>query len=579
MKKLFALILLAGFCSSPLLANEFALKDLRQFRGVNSFSNEVRNTCLAGDVKITGALKTQDFLNVPASNSDLVKAILGEASGTPASFSPFGGLDNIPTIEQDSVSLSLHFNVLVTGIKTEPNALRLSDIGKQVIKLGQAEIRNKCGDQFVHTINWGGMIGIVTTFRFSSPAMKDRFIKDARLDIAGLEDLTAKLDFATRNFRERVNIDLKVFQIGGQVSKLIQRVGVDAMQCSIENTAACQAMVERFRKYIVEDQGFRTQLNSAAVAGVLTNLAPMSFQSARYADNGLTELQIPSIAEAIKKAKQDIIKAHDKSMMDNFQLANAKLIVSNPGELVRLNDLETKVKANIAEENNTKSLCLRNPESCPQNVKSMKFARKTFDSSELKPRLTFVEHCAIGGYTDADVTTVRVLLEKASTHDCQQAFDFFQSSPFLDLHGFELTTIDPLLGFKSFSQIDLSRNSITDISILKDMPYLRSLDISYNQVKSVEVLKSLPNLSFLAVRENLLSVNPNADFQIEYIRTNKDACEFTAKRLVSENLIKKEDAEEFLELGFGPQFFEYGSETIDGWFVCETVANSIKLLK
>ncbi len=98
--------------------------------------------------------------------------------------------------------------------------------------------------------------------------------------------------------------------------------------------------------------------------------------------------------------------------------------------------------------------------------------------------------------------TIRVLLQKAGTSDCDRAERKLSKRRVLDLSSHKISDLSPLAQLTNLTELYLSYNKISDLSPLARLTNLNFLFLESNQVKDLSPLSQLTHLTWLFVGGN-----------------------------------------------------------------------------
>ena len=98
--------------------------------------------------------------------------------------------------------------------------------------------------------------------------------------------------------------------------------------------------------------------------------------------------------------------------------------------------------------------------------------------------------------------TVKVLLEKAGTQDCDRAEKKLKKLRVLDLSSHDISDLSPLAQLTNLRELYLSYNQIRDLSPLAQLTNLNFLFLESNQIGDLSPLSQLTNLTWLFVGGN-----------------------------------------------------------------------------
>lgn len=116
-------------------------------------------------------------------------------------------------------------------------------------------------------------------------------------------------------------------------------------------------------------------------------------------------------------------------------------------------------------------------------------------------RKNFLEYCTAKDSTDQAIQhTVSVLMKLGES--CSEAWKRLSKQTSLDLSSFDISSIDPLVGFGQFESLVLNHNQIRDISPLVELIGLKVLRLSYNSIKDIRAIAKLSQLEQLDLSQN-----------------------------------------------------------------------------
>mgnify|MGYP001791602630 FL=1 len=98
--------------------------------------------------------------------------------------------------------------------------------------------------------------------------------------------------------------------------------------------------------------------------------------------------------------------------------------------------------------------------------------------------------------------TVKVLLQKAGTTDCDRAEKKLRKQQVLDLSSHKISDLSPLAQLTNLTELYLSYNKISDLSPLARLTNLNFLFLESNQIKDLSPLSRLTHLTWLIVGGN-----------------------------------------------------------------------------
>ncbi|MEO1428521.1 MAG: leucine-rich repeat domain-containing protein [Cyanobacteria bacterium J06633_8] len=98
--------------------------------------------------------------------------------------------------------------------------------------------------------------------------------------------------------------------------------------------------------------------------------------------------------------------------------------------------------------------------------------------------------------------TIKVLLRKVATNNCDRAHQKLRKIQILDLSSHEISDLSPLAQLTNLRELYLSYNQIRDLSPLSRLTNLKFLFLESNQIGDLSPLSQLTNLTWLFVGEN-----------------------------------------------------------------------------
>ena len=135
--------------------------------------------------------------------------------------------------------------------------------------------------------------------------------------------------------------------------------------------------------------------------------------------------------------------------------------------------------------------------------------------------------------------TVKILLQKAGTQNCDRAERRLNKRRILDLSSHKISDLSPLSRLTNLTELYLSYNQIKDLSPLSRLTKLNFLFLESNQISDLSPLSQLTNLNWLFVGGNPIN-NKTCPVKPESI------CEFNENS--DEELLEPEETELFAQL-------------------------------
>ncbi len=140
--------------------------------------------------------------------------------------------------------------------------------------------------------------------------------------------------------------------------------------------------------------------------------------------------------------------------------------------------------------------------------------------------------------------TIKVLLQKTRTKDCDRAQQKLKKLRVLDLSSHKISDLSPLAQLTNLTELYLSYNRIKDLSPLARLTNLNFLFLESNQISDLSPLSRLTKLNWLFLGGNPIN-NKRCPVKPESV------CEFQTD---DEILLFPEDTEVIAKLGFNFQF-------------------------
>lgn len=135
--------------------------------------------------------------------------------------------------------------------------------------------------------------------------------------------------------------------------------------------------------------------------------------------------------------------------------------------------------------------------------------------------------------------TIKILLQKAGTQNCDRAEIILNKRKILDLSSHKISDLSPLSRLTNLTELYLSYNQIKDLSPLSRLTNLNFLFLESNQISDLSPLSRLTKLNWLFVGGNPIN-NKTCPVKPESI------CEFNDSG--DEEFIEPEETEIFAQL-------------------------------
>ena len=327
-------------------------------QGVESGSNSFRYPCIVQDPLIplayAGALSSQGKFYY-----DYSKSILDSESKVGGTGSVDIGIASVSAevslsqlLSSDDETLSMVYEFDLNGQTAVANNLVLSVLGKSLFNtpiLDPTQIREKCGDGFISSVDLGAKIYVVLKAHFSNAEAKKDFMEKYEVSVLW-GTVTKTISSSFDHVKNTAFITVNAYQFGGNPAELnlILLNNKAKYGCTLDNLAPCTENMKQLMAYATgknEDgsiypNSFVTQLNNMKYSP-MPEVGPgiVNFHISSYERMGFPQLDPnsyptdPTIVDKISKNTNVLIaKANLKGFYDAqiSKLARIQLLENSP---------------------------------------------------------------------------------------------------------------------------------------------------------------------------------------------------------------------------------------------------------
>ncbi len=260
---------------------------------------------------------------------------------------------------------------------------RLSAFGQEVAK-NPAFALNRCGDEFITSIEYGAMLNVTLKMEFRNELDKRDIGGNLTVDAtAGVVKIDGKLDYLDQTVKKSVKITVEAQQHGGDPLQLLQIIPDNLVTCSLDNPTLCFSVFAAAIKYAKNDlAGQFTSLDSYNV---------VKYTTQKYAESGIYNLQppegYPTVNVLVEDARQSLDRNFQQALMDR---SRARKLINSYREWLseelyqKIMDLEAKANRNTTRLSNASVYCYDNPYAgCLEQADTTMKLLETYDASLL----------------------------------------------------------------------------------------------------------------------------------------------------------------------------------------------------
>ncbi|WP_141734140.1 internalin [Oligoflexus tunisiensis] len=270
---------------------------------------------------------------------------------------------------------------------------RLSAFGQEVAKT-PAFALDRCGDEFITSIEYGAMLNVTLKMEFRNEQDKRDIGGNLTVDVtAGVVRVDGKLDYLDQTVKKSVKITVEAQQHGGDPLQLLQIIPDNLVTCSLDNPSLCFSVFAEAIKYAKNDlAGQFTSLDSYNV---------VKYTTEKYTESGIYNLQppggYPTIGVLVEDARQTLDRRFQQALMDR---SRARKLINSYREWLseelyeQIMDLEAKANRNTTRLSNASVYCYDNPyNGCLEQAENTLKLLETYD-----PKLLSIQTIPLVAY-------------------------------------------------------------------------------------------------------------------------------------------------------------------------------------
>lgn len=574
-------------------------------KGYDAEKEKFVGDCVSGEVEFVGAQnalvtfdrsmsekETSDSLGFSVGGKGRYGAVKFSAA---AQFSKESSSNDF----SESTTYSAIYNFKNAKLK---NAQK-TDVGQTAFRANRW--KESCGHEYVEQIELGGSLYINTKIEFSSKEDKQAF--SAQFNIQGPAfAVRGALEQASKSFGRTASVSVRLYQVGGNISRLSTvfgeaQVAADLnnpngsqasalVVCSMDRMDACLAVLDKAIKYASDKNdpdAFPSQMNFRT----LDTSSPNGPAMLKYITAPWKNLAIygpdPLVESVVKVSRKRLSDAFEEQLKYNNRvsgLLNGRIRLS-PAQFKDIKDIDAKVGENLAVIEEAANTCYSEFAHCTSAATEAIKNLKSFDSTRFTvvPE-TFAQYCDIANLPTHKLSlkhTVDTLLDVAKedlsdlgSDPCGTAGAELESRTELNLSQRGLKVLSPLVTLKRIKHLNLKGNEIEDVSKLGLLPELLTLNLSKNRILSVASLSELKSLREIRLMENQITDLSPLKHVPTVIANDDDACRWERKVALERGIITPVEFERYEAVNFGPRFATPGDRAsgIHSWFLCSSVA-------
>lgn len=270
----------------------------------------------------------------------------------------------------------------------------LSEYGQETAK-NLATSMEKCGDEYVSSIEYGAMLNVTMKMEFRNEQDKKDIGGKLNVDVLqGIVKVDGNLDYLSQEVKKSVKITVETTQQGGNPLEILKIIPDNLISCSLDNPSVCFNVFSSAIKYAKNDlpQQF-TGLDSYNV---------IKYTTQKYSESGVDALTppagYPTVNVLVEEARANLDHLFQDALLDR---ARARKLISTYREwltddlndkLVKLEDMANK---NANRLSSAAVFCYDNPYSgCLEREEAVKKQLSAYDKSLLSIKVAPV--AAIG---------------------------------------------------------------------------------------------------------------------------------------------------------------------------------------
>lgn len=477
--------------------------------GYNTFIERTSvKPCLTYQLAWEGQYKTSARIHKPLTLSQLALQ-LGQRRGSfrwLASRQSKGVLDRV-----FSPSPSRHYqlySVEVSGLKAAVSSPKLDPKVWPTTDPGMALAR--CGDRFVKTATYGGLLVVGYYFEFGSAINKSEFLARYQLQAMGIEGLYSSI--AKEDLVGMVSqVGLIAFQWGGDPAQLSKLVSGNQLLCHTRRLEHCEAVNQQLVDYVISPGGFRDQVLAIGPDRAIAT-EPLSQELATYSSVGSNTPDWHWPPGQLR-AKKELLTTLARVNTARSRIAPPLGSHYGRPHQVRLQAARDQLARYGAKLNDALSNCRQTPNLCPDQaaatpIEQINQMLAQVALLERPPHLIGI--CSYAHRSTAVRQDLSILFGKfgLADGDCHYNFQYLNQLAHLDLTASGLRRIDFLAPLSNLRSLILAGNQIKDADALVHLTRLTKLDVSNNKIEDLSKLKGVFQREGVDFR---YSGNPGAD--------------------------------------------------------------------
>lgn len=460
--------------------------------GYNTFTERTSlKPCVHFDLAWEGQYQTTAHIHQPLTQPQLAQQ-LGQRRGSfrwLASRQSKGLLERIFT-----PSASRHYqlySVEVSGLKAVVKGPRLNH---QVWPAHNPESAlARCGDRFVKSAIYGGLLVVGYSFDFHSAANKSEFMSRYQLADLGIEGLYSTI--ARKDLTSLVSqVGLVAFQWGGDPTQLTKLVSGNQLLCHTRNLERCEAVNQRLVDYVVAPGGFRDQVLAIGPDRAIAT-KPLSLELAAYSSVG-SEMPDWLWAPEQLQAKKVLLGITARVKMARVRIAPPLGTHYRRRYQVKLEAARALLTRFGVRLKNALARCRQKPAICAEELEQAPIAQidqTLIEVASLVRPFHLLGICHYAHRSTQARQDLSLVFKKFGLEDddCHYNFNYFQQITHLDLAAMGLRNADFLAALSQLRSLNLAGNSIEDADALVHLTHLTKLDVSDNNIKDLSKLKAV----------------------------------------------------------------------------------------
>lgn len=477
--------------------------------GYNTFTERTSiKPCLTYELAWEGRYETSARIHQPLTMPQLAQQ-LGHKRG---SFRWLASRQSKVLLERVfAPSNSRHYqlySVEVSGLKATVTGQKLNP---EVWPANNPELAlARCGDRFIKSAIYGGLLVVGYYFDFRSAANKTEFLSRYQLPDLGIEGLYSTI--AQKDMTSLVSqVGLVAFQWGGEPTQLSKLVSGNQLLCHTRNLERCDAVNQQLVDYVVSPGGFRDQVLAVGQDRALAT-EPLKQELASYSSVGsqTPDWQWPPEQG---QAKKKLLAAAGRITMASSHFAPPFGAHYDRPYQAQLQAARDRLAHHGAQLGVALGNCRQSPALCPDQAEAIPFEQIDQTLSRLaalERPLHLVGLCLHAHPSTAVRQDLSILFGKFGLNDgdCHYNFRYLNQLAHINLAEAGMGHIDFLAALTNLRSLNLSGNQIKDADALVHLTGLTKLDVSNNKIGDLTALKGVFQREGVDFR---YSGNPGAD--------------------------------------------------------------------